>query len=406
MTAEPARNDEPDERAETGETSQHPLPTQSVGEPPAADSATLDDSAAPTDIAALGSETVLVDQRGALGLITLNRPRQINALSHDMVVTMARALAALEREESIRTIAVRGAGERGLCAGGDVAHLATLVRTDPAAAEAAASAFFRDEYELNRAIARCSKPYVALMDGIVLGGGVGVSGHGSHRVVTEGSRVGMPETGIGIFPDVGGTWLLARAPSGLGMLMALTGTAVGSGDAIRAGFADAFVPRDRLERLLTLLETESADDAIAQVRDSAPKGAFDGETGWTDRLDEATSVERAIAAISDAAAAGSAAAAAARDTIATRAPRSLAVTFEAILRAHALPDLEAALVNEYRLMLRMVLAPDFAEGVRAQLIDKDRSPIWNPATLDAVDPAGVAALFEPLELGDLSFDTV
>ncbi|GGA70605.1 putative enoyl-CoA hydratase [Pseudoclavibacter endophyticus] len=346
---------------------------------------------------------MLFEQRGGLGLVTLNRPRAINALSHDMVVTMHRGLAAWAADDRIHAVAIRGSGDRGLCAGGDVAELATLMRTDPTAAAAEAASFFRDEYRLDRAVARYPKPYVAVMDGIVLGGGVGVSAHGSHRVVTERSKVGMPETGIGLFPDVGGTWLLSRAPQGVGVLIALTGTPVGAGDAIRAGIADAFVPSERLDRLLKLLETRSADDALVEVRAEAPSAALESEAGWTQRLGEATNAATAIAMIEAAADAGSDAAAGARDVIATRSPRSLAVSFEAIRRAADLPDLETALMQEYRLMLRMVAAPDFAEGVRAQLIDKDRNPSWTPATLAEVTADDVDAVFAPLADGDLTF---
>lgn len=365
--------------------------------------------------AAASSGDVVFEVRGALGLITLNRPRALNALTHEMITDMQVALDAWATDDRIATVAIRGAGERGLCAGGDVTAVFQAFREGHGEAEAAS--FFLDEYRLDRATGRFPKPYVALMDGIVLGGGVGVSAHGSHRIVTERSRVGMPETGIGLFPDVGATWLLSHVPDGVGYLMALTGTPIGPGDAIRAGLADTFVPSERLEQLLERLETERADDAIAAVRAEAPAPELAIDTGCTRRLSEAPNVPAAIAvleaeaasvaaseAVSNSASeASSSAARVAVETIATRSPTSLKVAFAAIRGAASLPDLESALVTEYRIVRRMTAAPEFAEGVRAQLIDKDRNPAWSPATLDEVDDDAIAALFAPHEGGDLTF---
>lgn len=366
---------------------------------------------------------VLFEQRGALGLVTLNRPRAINALTVEMLRALREGLDAWLADETIRTVAIRGAGDRGLCAGGDVSALARAARDAEHAHEVdrAAIDFFWDEYRLDEAIARAPKPYVALMDGIVLGGGVGVSAHGTHRVVTERSKVGMPEVGIGLFPDVGGTWLLGHAPHGIGMRMALTGVPVGPREAIEAGFADVLVPSTRLDELLARLETDDADAVLAEFAVPAGDGGdAAGDAGvagggsapaWQLRLDEAATLEEALAGIREAAAGDDAEAASARETLATietRSPTSLRVAFQAIRGAAAAPSLRDALQVEYRLARRMTAGHDFVEGVRAQLIDKDRSPRWSPATLDEVLDVDIQALFAPLPAddatGELAFD--
>lgn len=341
------------------------------------------------------SEHVAVERRGALALITLDRPRAINALTLDMVRAVREHLDASIADPAVETIAIRGAGDRGLCAGGDVAALARARLEDRPDADRAAREFFRAEYRLNDAISRAATPVVALMDGVVLGGGVGVSAHASHRIVTERSKVGMPEVGIGMFPDVGGTWLLGRA-GGLGVRMALTGVPVGAGEAIAAGLADAVVPSGRLDEVLRRLETEPADAVVASMgggaeREPAPE--------WLPRLGEAASLDEALAVLREAAADH------VLEVIATRSPTSLRVTFEAVRRARALPSLRETLRVEYRLAVHLTAGHDFAEGVRAQLIDKDRTPRWSPASLAEVRDDDVDAAFAPLDGGDeLTFD--
>ncbi|HOB57822.1 MAG TPA: 3-hydroxyisobutyryl-CoA hydrolase, partial [Rhodoglobus sp.] len=207
---------------------------------------------------------VVITQRGRLGHVLLNRPQAINALTHEMVVQIAAALAAWATDDSVETVAISGAGERGLCAGGDVTAMYRSAVAEGADAGVEAAAFWADEYALNSAIAHYPKPYVALMTGVVLGGGVGVSAHGSHRVVTETTKLGMPEVTIGFVPDVGGTRLLARAPGELGTHLALTGGTMTGADAIALGFADWYVPSVALPALLDDLERMPAADAIAR----------------------------------------------------------------------------------------------------------------------------------------------
>jgi len=199
---------------------------------------------------------VLVERRGHLGHLVLNRPKAINSLTHSMVIAIAAVLDEWESDGSVATVLISGAGERGLCAGGDiVAIYSDAITTDATSGGVASASFWADEYALNAHIARYSKPYVAFMDGVVLGGGVGVSAHGSVRIVTERTRLGMPETGIGFVPDVGGTFLLSRAQGELGTHLALTAASVTGADAIALGLADHFVESDRLGDLALALGT-------------------------------------------------------------------------------------------------------------------------------------------------------
>lgn len=335
-----------------------------------------------------------VEIRGHLGLITLNRPAALNALTHEMVIGIRDALRTWASDDSIRVVAIRGAGDRAFCAGGDiVAMRARVVDGDVAAA----AGFFFDEYRLNSLIARYPKPYVALMDGIVLGGGVGVSAHGSHRVVTERTRIGMPETGIGFTPDVGGSWLLSRGPGEAGTHLALTGAMVGGADAIAAGLADVMVGSDRLDELLDALErcTETADvDAVLNSLGEEPGGAALAEHAAA--LDAAYAGDDAAVILDRMRASDDPTLQEAARALAGRSPTSLAVTLAALRRAERLESLDEALAQEFRVVARLLDEPDFAEGVRAQLVDKDRQPRWVPPTLDDVDPDRVASFFAPL----------
>jgi enoyl-CoA hydratase len=326
---------------------------------------------------------VLVERRGRLGVLTLNRPRAINAITREMVGIVADALDAWEHDDAVGAVLVTGAGERGLCAGGDVVGLRSATGgSDPAPA----LDFWQHEYRLNARIARYPKPYVAFMDGLVLGGGVGVSAHGSHRVVTERTRLGMPETGIGFVPDVGGTWLLARAPGELGTHLGLTGGMVPGEDAILLGMADSYVPSDRLPALAAALEAQEPDAAIASVAERPPAPALERERRWIDAAYAGPDLGVILARL----ALGSAAARDAAAVLATRSPTALALTLRSLRLAATDPDLETALRREYRVSAHCLAMPDFGEGIRAQLVDKDRAPRWSPPTLSEIDPALVA----------------
>ncbi|MGV9823142.1 enoyl-CoA hydratase/isomerase family protein [Nocardia xishanensis] len=338
---------------------------------------------------------VIIDKRDGLGLITLNRPKAINALNHPMALAITDALRAWAEDDEVRTVVVTGAGERGLCAGGDIVAIHADARTGTAGADSPTGVFWRDEYILNALIGRYPKPYVAIMDGIVMGGGVGLSGHGSHRVVTERSKIGMPEVGIGFVPDVGGTYLLSRAPGEIGTHVALTTARMGAGDAIAAGFADYYVPSEHIPAMLETLRTETAEVAIAKFATEAPESELLGQRDWIDACYGADTVEEIVTRLqaSDA----PEAAKAASDLLA-KSPVALKVTLRSLRAARDLPSLEAVLNEEYRVSIASLRSHDLVEGIRAQVIDKDRNPQWRPATLAEVTDAQVAAYFA--ELGD------
>ncbi|MFK4066878.1 enoyl-CoA hydratase/isomerase family protein [Streptomyces sp. NPDC029674] len=338
---------------------------------------------------------VLLRREGHAGHLVLNRPRAINALNHTMVRIMADALDAWERDDSVAAVVLTGAGERGLCAGGDIRSIHDDVRAGRAAASAA---FWHDEYRLNARIARFPKPYVAVMDGIVMGGGVGVSAHGSVRVVTERSRVAMPETGIGFVPDVGGTYLLTRTPGELGTHLALTGTAVGAGDALLCGLADHFVPSERLREFTAAIAGTEPSEAVRQYAADAPAGELAGHREWIDHCYAADSVEEIVDRLH---ACGDRHAKEAAETILAKSPTSLKVTLAALRRARELPSLEAVLEQEYRVSCAVLASPDLPEGIRAQVVDKDRRPRWSPAELAGVTEADVARCFEATGSGSL-----
>ncbi|WP_426227055.1 enoyl-CoA hydratase/isomerase family protein [Pseudarthrobacter sp. DSP2-3-2b1] len=336
---------------------------------------------------------ILFARRGHLGIITLNRPKAVNALTAGMVTAMLEQLTAWADDDGVATVLVHGAGERGLCAGGDI----VAIYRDLLTGGTQTADFWATEYHLNSLIASYPKPYVALMDGLVLGGGVGISAHGSYRVVTERTRTGMPETTIGFVPDVGGTFLLARSPGESGTHAALTGAHLTGADALFLGLADHYVPADSLAELAAALENESAEAAVVRVARAAPPASLAGQRGWIDEAyasDDAEDIVSRLRAFD-----GPAAEAAheAADTIEAKSPTAVKVALESLRRARSL-TLDEALAQEYRVGLRFLAAPDFREGIRAQVVDKDRTPLWKPATLHEVRPADVDRFFE--RLGD------
>lgn len=338
---------------------------------------------------------VLVQRVGQLGEIVLNRPKAMNALNHGMILAVAEALDVWETNGSVAAILIRGAGERGLCAGGDIVSIYHDARTGGNQSEQ----FWRDEYHLNARIKRYPKPVVALMDGVVLGGGVGISAHASHRVVTERSRIGMPETGIGFVPDVGGTYLLSRAPGELGTHAGLTGAMVSGADGIAMGLADHYVDSKNLAALVAELAGRNASSAVARFGQVPPVSALMEQRTWIDAAYSADDAGTILKRLADV---GIPEADAAAATILTKSPTAVTVTLAALRRARALGSLEDVLDQELRVSLRALRWPDFAEGIRAQLVDKDRNPAWQPAALADVPAAVVARAFESLgpdELG-------
>ncbi|WP_194834283.1 enoyl-CoA hydratase/isomerase family protein [Nocardia sp. XZ_19_369] len=338
---------------------------------------------------------VLIEKQDGLGLITLNRPKAINALNHSMALAISEALNAWTDDDEVRTVVVTGAGERGLCAGGDIVAIHTDATGGAAGADSPTGRFWRDEYVLNALIGRYPKPYVVVMDGIVMGGGVGLSGHGSHRIVTERSKIGMPEVGIGFIPDVGGTYLLSRTPGELGTHVALTTARMNAGDAIAAGFADYYLASEHLPALLDTLRTETAEIAIAKFASAAPASVLLAQQDWIDACYSADTVEEIVARLQAHEAPEAAKAAA---DILTKSPVALKVTLRSLRSARSAPNLEAVLNEEYRVSIAALSSADLVEGIRAQVIDKDRNPQWSPATLADVTAAQVDAYFA--ELGD------
>ena len=342
---------------------------------------------------------VIVSQAGMLGSIILNRPKALNALTHGMVVTITDAMQAWEQDDAVQAIVILGAGDRGLCAGGDIVGIYRSAKDGNGEAER----FWRDEYRLNSYIASYPKPFIAIMDGIVLGGGIGISAHGSHRIVTERTKVGMPEVGIGFAPDVGGTLLLARAPGELGTHLALTGGMATGADAIALGFADTFVASVELPQLLVELQTDAAGVVIARHSTPAPPSPLDSARSWIDAAyagDDAGEIIARLAAspVEDARLAAS--------TILAKSPTSVSVALEAIRRVMAESTLEVVLNQEYRVGLRFLEGTEIVEGIRAQVIDKDRSPAWSPSSLGDVSRADVESYFAPLDERELGLTAV
>lgn len=318
---------------------------------------------------------------GRLGHLTLNRPGKMNALSIMLVGEIRRQLEAWATDDTVEVVLIDGAGERGFCAGGDVRQLREGILSGDGP-----DSFFDDEYSTNALIAHYPKPYVAIMDGVTMGGGVGLSAHGTVRVVTERSMIAMPETGIGLFPDVGALYLLARVAGGLGTHMALTGARLDGATAIAAGLADRWMPSVGVPRLIGALAGGLA--ALEQVAwPEIPAAA--ATPAWIDECYSADRVEDILAALD---AHGDPDAATAAATIRAVSPTAVKVTLAAIRRAHYL-DVDGVLAQDMVLVHRFLTEPDLVEGIRAQVIDKDRTPRWNPASLDAVDDATVASFF-------------
>jgi enoyl-CoA hydratase len=336
------------------------------------------------------NEDVLVTVENGVGVLTLNRPKAINSLTHAMVTTMSAVLTEWERDDDVRAVLLTGAGERGLCAGGDIVAIYHSARADGSEARQ----FWYDEYLLNAHIGRFSKPYVAVMDGYVMGGGVGVSAHGSVRVVTDTTKMAMPEVGIGLIPDVGGTLILSRAPGQLGLHAALTGAQFDGADAITLGFADRYVPHTNLDAFKSAIVADGIDAALAAHAHEPPASQLLAQHDWIDDCYAGETVEDIVAALRKQHADPATEAA---DLIETRSPVAVSVALEAIRRAAKLDTLEDVLRQEYRTSCGALRSHDLVEGIRAQVIDKDRNPKWSPASLAAVTAADVEGYFAPAD---------
>ncbi len=333
---------------------------------------------------------ILFERRGLAGLITLNRPHALNALTADMAREIHGQLLDWQSDDRVRLVIIGGAGDKAFCAGGDIRQLYDWGR----AKDLAFIDFYRTEYLLNICIKRFAKPFVAIMDGITMGGGVGVSVHGSHRIATERLTFAMPETGIGLFPDVGGTYFLPRCPGRLGMFIGLTGYRLKAADAVFAGVATHFVPAGRCAALIDhLAETADIEACLAELAGNP------GEPPLASRKDDIDKhfAEPDVEAIVDGLhrdggdwASGTA------KTLLGKSPVSLKITHEQLSRGASL-DFEDGMQIEFRMVNRIFAGHDFFEGIRAVVIDKDQAPNWCPATLAEVGQAAVAHYFAELD---------
>jgi enoyl-CoA hydratase len=356
---------------------------------------------------------ILFGHHGGVATVTLNRPQALNAFTLGMYRHFAPMLHAWADEPTVHALLIRGAEGRAFCAGGDVRAIAEAGRGisgDPALT----SNFFREEYALIRHIHRYPKPHIAIIDGITMGGGAGVSVNGAWRIATERTMLAMPETGIGLFPDVGATRFLNLSPGHVGRYLALTGARLGPEDALYCGFATHFVPRERVAALVEALhhiawregeESAQVEEALAAFHTDPGEPPLAVRRAAIDRCFAEDTVEAVLDALAREAAAGGGDAEWASQTRAgllTKSPTSLKVTLRQLIVGRGC-DIEGALVLEYRLTQHFMQGHDFYEGVRAALIDKDQQPRWHPATLTEVSEAMVDGYFVPLATGELSF---
>jgi len=356
------------------------------------------------------TQDVVCTVTGAVGLITLNRPKALNALTLDMIRVIDPQLTAWASDPRVKAVVIRGAGDRAFCAGGDVRAVwdAGMARARGEGDAALTREFFREEYRLNRRIKTFHKPYVALLDGITMGGGVGLSVHGSHRVTTEKALLAMPETGIGLFPDVGGTWFLPRLPGQVGTWLGLTGQRLGAADLLPLGIATHHSTSTALDAIVAdLASAVSTGDPHAAVdavlgRHAADPGVptVPQHRADIDRCFQGDTVEGILHRLD---AEGTDWAADTARTIRSMSPSSLKMTLRQIRIGAGLTDFDDAMRLEYRLTGHVMAGHDFYEGIRAVLVDKDRKPRWNPPTLAEVDDATVTAWFQPGP-DELTFD--
>jgi enoyl-CoA hydratase len=353
--------------------------------------------------AAVTEPDLIARREGFAGIIRLNRPKALNAITLEMFRDIDKALDAFEADPDVSVIVLEGAGDRGLCAGGDIRALyeSSQVGGD------LGKILWREEYIINARIKKFPKPYVAFMDGIVMGGGVGLSAHSSHRVVTERTKLAMPEVGLGFFPDVGGTWLLSHAPGEVGTCFGLTGQTMNGPDAIYAGFADAVVPSWKLPGLREALtgvrpgatgrEVKALIDGFATGEKAGPVAAMQASI---DRWFVFDRMQDIVAALNRD---GSEIAQATLKTLGEKSPRGMAVTLRLLRLARTASSLEECLVREYRAALEVFRSDDFREGVRAAVIDKDRNPKWSPPRIEDMTPEMIAPYFAEIGADELVF---
>ena len=342
---------------------------------------------------------IICEIRGAAGVVVLSRPRALNALNLPMVREMAKALDAWENDPQVTRIVVISSSEKAFCAGGDIRWLHDRGK---AGAHDDMLAFWGEEYVLNHRIATYPKPYLSLIDGIVMGGGVGLSVHGSHRIAGDRYLFAMPEVGIGFFPDVGATYALPRLPGAFGSYLAVTGERIGPADAQTVGLVTHGVASDRMAELADALTGRSAiDDILSGFTIQRGPGPLDTARPAIAEWFSADTLGEMMARLEAASAKGDAFAARTLTTIATKSPTSVAIAFEQMRRGAAL-DFAEAMRTEFRIVSRIAHGHEFYEGVRAVVVDKDQAPRWKPASLAELDPAAIEAYFAPLGADELT----
>jgi enoyl-CoA hydratase len=356
-----------------------------------------------TNLAVEEGDLIARVERSA-GIIRLNRPKAINAVTLEMFRDIETALDRFEADPAVGIILLEGAGERGLCAGGDIRALweSSKVNGD------LGKVLWREEYILNARIKKFPKPYVAFMDGIVMGGGVGLSAHASHRVVTDRTKLAMPEVGLGFFPDVGGTYLLSRSPGEIGTYFGLTGQTMNGPDAIHAKFADAVVPAAKLPELRSALTKIGPGTTSAEVKkliDGFATGDAAGPVAAAElKIDALFAFDRMEDIVAALRRDGSEFAQSTLKTLGEKSPRGMVVTLKLLRLARKAASLEECLVREYRAALEVFRSDDFREGVRAAVIDKDRNPMWSPPRIEDVMPEMVAPYFAEIGANELKFN--
>lgn len=342
-----------------------------------------------------GTQDILFDIKAGIGFATLNRPQALNALNLEMTVALSERLAEWSVNNGVRAVVIQGAGDRAFCSGGDVKSVALDVK----AGGDLGRKFFREEYILNNRIFTFPKPYISLIDGIVMGGGKGLSAHGSHRIVTEKIMFAMPETSIGFFPDVGGGYFLPRCPGQTGLYLALTSKRIGAADALYIGFATHYVPSDKIPELIEALcaeqDAQSAIDKFAATPEEEPELAAVRQK--IDLCFGHDRIEDIIAALEKD---GSPWALETLKAMGGMSPTSLKIALRQI-REGAKMNFQEVMTMEYRLSQHTIQGHDFYEGIRAALIDKDRQPKWNPARVEGVSGQAVDAAFKSLGQQDL-----
>ena len=342
------------------------------------------------------SDDLLVSLADGVAEVTLNRPEALNALTLDMALELYEHLSGWAGDDSIRAVVVRGAGDRAFCAGGDIRALYDAKQSGDKLTED----FFRGEYRLNRLIFHYPKPYIALVDGIAMGGGVGLSVHAGTSIASEATLFAMPETGIGLFPDVGGSHFLPRCPGAIGMYLALTGARLRAADCLYAGIYDHYVPKAAHDALVAGLRAgEAIGTLVSRLAEDPGLAPLAGLREAIDRCFAQQSVTGVQAALERE---GGEWAEKMLATMAQKSPTSQKIAWRQLHKGAAM-DFDACMVMEYRLSQHVMDGHDFFEGVRALIVDKDNAPKWRPESLDAVDDETVESYFAPLEDRDLTF---